>query len=84
MAREIVVTDAPLACIPVTNHVASPLFNFIIARNKTGVNLAPAKVQLQYDGGSLLWGKNGFITYLELYAFADQFDEQSTEFVLSP
>jgi hypothetical protein len=47
----------------------------------SGPNIQSPSVQ--YNGGSILWGKDGFINCLELYAFGDQFDEHVTEFTLS-
>jgi hypothetical protein len=39
---------------------------------------------IQSGGGSILWGKDGHISCLEMYAFGDFFREHVSEFKLSP
>ena len=39
---------------------------------------------IEYGGSSILWGENGFIDCLEMYAFGDFFHETVTEFELTP
>jgi hypothetical protein len=38
---------------------------------------------IEHGGGSLLWGNNGCITQIELYAFGSFFKETITDFVLA-
>jgi hypothetical protein len=38
--------------------------------------------QMQDGGGSLLWLKEGFVNFLEVYAFGDEFPEDLREFKL--
>jgi hypothetical protein len=37
---------------------------------------------IQYGGDSIIWGKDGFINCLEMYAFGEFFNEQVTDFAL--
>ena len=39
---------------------------------------------IQHGGGSILWGKDGYINCIEMYAFGDYFNEQVKEFILFP
>ncbi|MFT3890151.1 MAG: hypothetical protein QM730_00820 [Anaerolineales bacterium] len=39
---------------------------------------------IEYDGGSILWGEAGYIISLEMYAFGDFFKEHVREFSLLP
>ena len=39
---------------------------------------------IQYDGGTILWGTDGYIDCIEMYAFGLFFNEKVNEFVLSP
>jgi hypothetical protein len=38
---------------------------------------------IEHGGGSLLWGDNGYITQIELYAFGSFFREAISNFVLA-
>ena len=38
---------------------------------------------IEYGGGSLLWGKDGFVDFLEMYAYGDTFEKNVKEFNLT-
>jgi hypothetical protein len=41
-------------------------------------------VDVEHNGGSILWCKEGYINCIEMYTFGNYFNEKVTEFILLP
>ncbi len=39
--------------------------------------------QIEFDGGSIIWGEDGFINCIEMYSFGDFFNENVINYELS-